>query len=112
MARPGRPNARRRLAMVAVGYGDGYPRTAGTTDDKRGVEIIVAEKRCPIVGRVSMDLLTADITDLPENAVRRGDLVTLIGEKMTVDQVAAGLGVTSYELLIGLGRRYHRLYRV
>jgi alanine racemase len=39
-------------------------------------------------------------------------LVTLIGEKMTVDQLATGLGVSSYELLIGLGRRYHRLYRV
>jgi alanine racemase len=101
-----------RLAVVAVGYGDGYPRVAGTTDAARGVELIVAEKRCPIVGRVSMDLLTADITDLPENTVRRGDLVTLIGEKLSVDQLAAGLGVSSYELLIGLGRRYHRLYRV
>jgi alanine racemase len=57
-------------------------------------------------------LLTADITDLPENKVRRGDLVTLIGEKLSVDQLATGLGVSSYELLIGLGRRYHRLYRV
>ena len=74
-------------------------------------EAIVAGKRCPLAGRISMDLLAIDITDLPDNAGRRGDLVTLIGDEIGVDDVAAAAGTIGYEVLTSLGRRYHRVYR-
>ena len=72
---------------------------------------IVAGKRCPIAGRISMDLIAVDITDLPPNAARRGHLVTLIGEGITVDELAHHFGTIGYEVLTGLGRRYARVYK-
>ncbi|HEY1309950.1 MAG TPA: alanine racemase [Pseudolabrys sp.] len=100
-----------RIAVVAVGYADGYPRAASASDLAPGADAIVTGKRCPLAGRVSMDLLAIDITDLPDNAARRGDLVTLIGDEMTVDDVAKAAGTIGYEVLTSLGRRYHRVYR-
>jgi alanine racemase len=100
-----------RIAVVAVGYADGYLRAASASDEAPGGEAIVAGKRCPLAGRVSMDLLTIDITDLPENAGRRGDLATLIGDEITVDDLAKAAGTIGYEVLTSLGRRYHRVYR-
>jgi alanine racemase len=58
-----------------------------------------------------MDLLAVDVTVLPDNAVRRGDLVTLIGATIGVDELAAAAGTIGYEVLVNLGRRYHRIYR-
>jgi alanine racemase len=100
-----------RIAVVAVGYADGYPRAASATDTTPGADAIVAGKRCPLAGRVSMDLLAIDITSLQDNAVRRGDFVTLVGDQIGVDQLAAAAGTIGYEILTSLGRRYHRIYR-
>ncbi len=100
-----------RLAVVAVGYADGYLRAASASDDAPGADAIVAGKRCPIAGRVSMDLIAIDITDLPDNSARRGDLIKLIGDEISVDDVATAAGTIGYEVLTGLGRRYHRVYR-
>jgi alanine racemase len=100
-----------RLAIVAAGYADGYFRAAGSNDGTRGAEAVAAGKRCPVAGRISMDLLAIDITDLPNNAVRRGHLVTLIGEGVTVDELAHHYGTTGYEVLTSLGRRYARVYK-
>jgi alanine racemase len=100
-----------RLAVVAVGYADGYLRAASASDLAPGADAIVAGKRCPLAGRVSMDLLAIEITELPDNAVRRGDLATLIGDEITVDDVANKAGTIGYEVLTGLGKRYHRVYR-
>ena len=72
---------------------------------------IVAGKRCPIAGRVSMDLIAVDITDLPQNAARRGHMVTLIGEGITVDELAHHFGTIGYEVLTSLGHRYARVYK-
>jgi alanine racemase len=58
-----------------------------------------------------MDLLAIDITALPDHSVRRGDLVTLIGGEIGVDELAAAAGTIGYEVLTNLGRRYHRVYR-
>jgi alanine racemase len=58
-----------------------------------------------------MDLMAIDITDLPDNAARRGDLATLIGDEISVDDVASVAGTIGYEVLTSLGRRYHRVYR-
>jgi alanine racemase len=100
-----------RLAVAAIGYADGYLRAASSSDDVPGGESVVAGRRCPLAGRISMDLVTVDITDLPDGAVRRGDFVTLIGDEITVDDLAKAAGTIGYEVLTSLGRRYHRVYR-
>jgi alanine racemase len=100
-----------RVAIVAVGYADGYPRAASTADDTAGGEAIVAGKRCPIAGRVSMDLMAIDVTDLAQGDARRGEYATLIGSEISVDDVARFGGTIGYEVLTRLGRRYHRVYR-
>jgi alanine racemase len=100
-----------KLAIVSAGYADGYFRAASANDGTRGAEVVVAGKRCPIAGRISMDLLAVDITDLPPNAARRGHMVTLIGEGITVDELAHHFGTIGYEVLTSLGRRYARVYK-
>ena len=100
-----------RLAIVAVGYADGYARTAGATKAKPSAEVIIAGKRCPLAGRISMDLFAADVTDLPEGSARRGDFATLVGGDIGVDELGAMTGTIGYEVLTSLGRRYHRVYK-
>jgi alanine racemase len=100
-----------KLAIVAAGYADGYFRAASANDGTRGAEVVVAGKRCPVAGRISMDLMAVDITDLPPNAARRGHMVTLIGEGITVDELAHHFGTIGYEVLTSLGRRYARIYK-
>jgi alanine racemase len=101
-----------RLAIVSAGYADGYFRAGGSNDGTRGAEVVVAGTRCPVAGRVSMDLLAIDITALPSHAaVRRGHLATLIGEGITVDELAHHFGTIGYEVLTSLGDRYNRIYK-
>jgi alanine racemase len=100
-----------RLAIVSAGYADGYLRAGSSNDGTRGAEVIVAGKRCPVAGRISMDLMAIDITDLEKSAVRRGHMVTLIGDGITVDELAHYLGTIGYEVLTSLGPRYTRVYR-
>jgi alanine racemase len=100
-----------RIAVVAAGYADGYFRAAGSSDGSRGADVIVAGKRCPVAGRVSMDLLAVDVTDVPAEAARRGQLITLIGDGITVDDLAHHYGTIGYEVLTSLGRRYQRIYK-
>jgi alanine racemase len=99
-----------RIAIVSVGYADGYPRAAGS-DFGQGTAAILAERRCPLVGRISMDLLAVDATELPEGKVRRGDFATLLGGDITVDDLAQWSGTISYEILARIGNRYARVYR-
>jgi alanine racemase len=105
-------NRAMRLAVVAVGYADGYLRAAGASDEKSGADAIIGSKRCPLAGRVSMDLLTVDVTDLPDGAAKRGAVATLIGDEISVDDLATAGGTIAYEVLTSLGRRYHRVYRI
>jgi alanine racemase len=94
-----------RLATVAMGYADGFPRN--TTAGEGWFE----GTRLPQVGRVSMDSLVLDATDLPPNALNAGGVVDLIGPDRPVDAVAAAAGTIGYEILTGLGHRFHRTYR-
>jgi len=100
-----------KLAIVSAGYADGYFRAASANDGTRGAEVVVAGKRCPVAGRISMDLMAVDVTDLPANAARRGHMVTLLGEGITVDELAHHFGTIGYEVLTSLGSRYARLYK-
>jgi alanine racemase len=99
-----------RIAVVSVGYADGYPRAAGHADGHPGAEAIVSGRRCRVAGRISMDLLALDVTDLPDHAAKRGDHVTLIGDTIDVDEFASAVGTISYEVLVNLGRRCHRVW--
>ena len=87
-----------RIGVVACGYADGYPRHAPV-----GTPVLVNGKRTRIVGRVSMDMITVDISDLPEAGI--GTPVTLWGEGLSADEVAAAAGTLSYELLCALAPR-------
>jgi alanine racemase len=99
-----------RLAIVAAGYADGYFRAAGGVDGVRSADAMVGGRRCPIAGRISMDLTAIDITDLP-SPLRRGQMVTLVGDGITVDELARHFGTIGYEVLTSLGERYQRVYR-
>jgi alanine racemase len=80
------------IGIVACGYADGYPRHAGT-----GTPVLVNGQRARIVGRVSMDMISVDISDIPEASI--GSPVTLWGEGLSADEVGAAAGTLSYELL-------------
>ena len=97
-----------RLAVVGIGYADGFPRAAGAYDGRPGASGAIAGRRVPLVGRVSMDLLVYDVTDLPE--VARGDWIELFGPTVPVDEVAHHAGTIGYEVLTQLGRRFARRY--
>jgi alanine racemase len=100
-----------RIAIVTMGYADGFFRSQSGSDQKPGGTLIVNGKPCPIVGRISMDLIALDITDLPAGSVKRGDYATVIGEGRDVDALGDMLGTIGYEVLTDLGRRYARVYK-
>jgi alanine racemase len=87
-----------RIGVVACGYADGYPRIV-----PYGTPVLVHDKKVRIAGRVSMDMLTVDITELPEAGI--GSPVTLWGEGLPVDEVAAAASTVGYELLCAVAPR-------
>lgn len=86
------------VGVAAVGYGDGYPRSATA-----GTPVLVGDRRVPLIGRVSMDLVTLDLRDAP--TARVGDRVVLWGDGLPVETVAAHAGTISYDLTCGMTRR-------
>lgn len=93
-----------RIAVVAVGYGDGYPRHIAAD-----TPVCVGTERVPIVGRVSMDMLTIDLTDC-RHPVAMGDEVELWGEQIPIELIAKSAGTISYELMCQLSSRVYRRY--
>jgi alanine racemase len=100
-----RAGAPTRVATVAVGYADGYLRSLSN----RG-SAFLGGVRVPVVGRVSMDLITLDVTRVPEHLSRPGATVELLGPNHTADDLAREAGTIGYEILTSLGRRYFRAY--
>ena len=94
-----------RIATVIIGYADGFLRSLSN----KGTGYI-GNIPVPVVGRVSMDLITLDVTGVPEHLCPVGALVDLIGPNNPIDQVAAAAGTIGYEILTSLGHRYHRAY--
>ena len=96
-----------KLATVSVGYGDGYPRALSS----KGY-VLVRGQKAPIVGRVCMDQMMVDVTDIKN--VTRADIVTLIGKdgdaEITVEEIAALAGTFNYEFVCDLGKRIPRSY--
>jgi alanine racemase len=99
---------RTRLALVALGHADGYPRPAG--DSRTRLQVAIGGQRCPVAWAPSMDLLPIDVTDLDRSVARFGAMVTLIGDGVAIDELAAASGSTGREVLSRLGRRFHRIY--
>jgi alanine racemase len=104
-----------RLSTLSIGYADGYPRSASGTDAAIRADLpvgaaLVAGRLCPFVGRVSMDLIILDVTDVPEREVSRGDPAVLIGGPLDINEVGRRAGTIGYEILTNLGRRYARRY--
>ena len=91
-----------RIGVVACGYADGYPRHAPGTSEA-GTPILVAGVRTRTVGRVAMDMLYVDLTPVPQAGI--GSRVTLWGEGLSADEVAAAAGTVSYELMCALAAR-------
>lgn len=94
-----------RVATIALGYGDGWPRALSG----RGAAWYEGT-RLPFLGRVSMDSITIDVSALPPGLPQAGDLVELLGPHQSADEVAAQCGTIGYEILTSLGRRHHRRY--
>ncbi len=97
-----------RAATIPVGYADGYPRLLSS----RGAQVLIHGVRCPIIGRICMDQMMVDVSALPE--VKRGDVVTLIGQdgegRITADDLAAWEGTINYEVVCALSKRVPRVY--
>lgn len=94
-----------KIATIAVGYADGYPRAAGSRGTMRLGGFAV-----PVVGRISMDLVTLDVSAVPPDIARVGAWVEVIGPGRSIDEVAADCGTIAYEILTSLGARYRRRY--
>lgn len=94
-----------RLAVLPVGYADGFSRALSS----RGM-VHFAGHAAPIVGRVSMDLITVDVTDIPEALCQPGMTAELFGRHQSVDTIAAAAQTIGYEILTNLGQRYRRIY--
>ena len=89
-----------RVGVVAMGYGDGYPRHAPD-----GTPVAVNGTPSRLIGRVSMDMLTVDLNDHPDAGI--GDRVQLWGDRVSADEVAELSGTIAYELFTGITRRVH-----
>jgi alanine racemase len=96
--------SRRRLATLGIGYADGWPRSLGDTGSAWH-----AGQRLPIVGRVSMDSITVDLTALAPDALAEGDFVELLGPSQSLADVARDAGTIAYEILTRLGTRSERI---
>jgi alanine racemase len=91
------------VGVVAIGYGDGYPRHAPT-----GTPVLVRDRRAALIGRVSMDMISVDLRNVPDAVA--GDPVTLWGQGLPVEEVAAHVGTINYELLCRLSPRVRHVH--
>jgi alanine racemase len=99
-----------RIATIAVGYADGFLRALSVSTGEAGPIGYIGDYPVPIVGRVSMDFITADVTSVPPELARRGAWVEVMGHRVTVDDLTDRAGTIGYELLSRLGQRVHRVY--
>lgn len=99
-----------RVAILALGYADGVFRHLGGDPSAAAGQVFIADKLVPVIGRISMDLIAVDITDIPADQCQRGSSVEILGRNITIDDAAAKAGTIGYEILTNLSQRYHRVY--
>ncbi len=97
-----------RIAILGAGYADGYLRAAGSGDRRPGAGVAIDGHVAPLAGRVSMDLIAVDVTDLPPGIARRGVYAELFGPTIAIDAVADHAGTIGYEMLTRLSNRATR----
>lgn len=105
-----RANRAMRIATLACGYADGFLRALSAASGQQAAAGHIGEHAVPIVGRVSMDLITVDVTEVPSHLAQRGAWVEVLGARTTIDDLTDRAGTIGYELLTRLGRRVHRVY--
>jgi alanine racemase len=94
-----------RVATIALGYADGYFRTLVNR-----THVHLAGHRVPVIGRISMDLVTLDVSDVPESEAQAGKFVEVLGPHISPDDLADHARTNAYEVMTALGRRYARVY--
>ena len=99
-----------RIATIACGYADGFLRALSGPTGKPGPVGYIGDYPVPVVGRVSMDLLTVEVTGVPPELAQRGGWVEVVGDRVSVDDLTDKAGTIGYELLARLSRRVHRVY--
>lgn len=99
-----------RVATIACGYADGFLRAISRVDRSAGAVGFIGPHAVPVIGRVSMDLITLDVTGVPAALAHRGAWVEVLGSRTTIDDLTDRAGTIGYELLTRLGRRVHRVY--
>jgi len=95
----------RKVATVGIGYADGYPWALANKGS-----VIIAGHKCAILGRISMDVMTVDVTDVPESALEIGGWAQLIGRDISIDDIAKAAGTVPYEVLLRMGGRFRKIY--
>lgn len=99
-----------RIAILGAGYKDGVPRHLSSRQVDGPAHVSLMGMRCPVVGRISMDMMAIDVTDVPPSLAARGQLAEIFGPHLPIDEAAGWAGTIPYELLTRLGSRYARLY--
>lgn len=99
-----------RIAILGAGYKDGVPRSLSSRATNGPAQVYIGDRRCPVIGRISMDMMAVDVTQVPVDLCRRGTRAELIGRNIAIDETAEWAGTISYELLTRLGQRFTRLY--
>jgi alanine racemase len=99
-----------RLAILGHGYADGFFRSLSGTNTRPGGKVVIRGKVCPVIGRVSMDQITVDITELGPDLPVPGEGAEILGNIVGIDDQADAAGTISYEVLTSLKGRYHRNY--
>ena len=101
-----------KIATLAIGYADGFLRASGqisNKDTRSFATAFINGKIAPIVGRISMDLITIDVSEIPE--AEPGTYAELIGDNISIDDLADISGTIGYEILTRIGQRHHRIYK-
>jgi alanine racemase len=98
------------IAVLGAGYKDGVPRSLSSRAPDGPAQVFISGQRCPIIGRVSMDMMAIDVTGLGAGSVTRGTRAEILGRNILIDEAASWAGTICYELLTRLGSRYARLY--
>ena len=99
-----------RLAIISHGYADGFLRSLSGSNTRPGGKVVIRGKACPVIGRVSMDQVTVDITELGPDIPSPGEGAEILGDIVGVDDLADAGGTIGYEILTSLKGRYSRNY--
>jgi alanine racemase len=98
-----------RIAIVGIGYADGFMRALSGSDQRGGTRVALRGQLVPVVGRVSMDMICVDVTDAPDPPLA-GDMMEILGRHVSIDDHADAAGTIGYEIITGLKGRYTRHY--